>query len=139
VADQHHRLGVGALDVASQPRRDPEDLEEAGRDLHPEEALGLVAGGTLDVRAHVGGDPADAVHRLAVVEEVGRRDRELRIRRRALEHPHQAVGLWVRQRLEQHAADHRKQRAGGADAEPQRHHRDQRHRGILAQRPQGEP
>ena len=108
---------------ASQNRLDAERREEIGGGDRRRDALRPVASadhGAAERRAR--GDRREDALPLAVVEEVGRRDRRLIAPFERTEHVHELLGPLVGQRLEQRRIDDAEHRAVGADADAQREH-----------------
>ena len=110
----------------SQNRLNAERREEVGGGDRRRHALRPVASadhGAAERRAR--GERREDVLALAVVEEVGRRDRRLVAPFERTEHVHELLGPLVGQRLKQRRVDDAEHRAVGADADAQREHDEQ--------------
>jgi hypothetical protein len=139
VAEHQHGLGAGLVLTGAEPapeqRPHPEDLEIIGRDhagLHP---AGLAPAEENERHGVVLDQGLKRAAPLTVVGEL--RHREPRVvhpaEGRGLPEVDQALSVLVRQRTQQHAADHAEHGRVGADAERQGQHRDQGEAGALPQ------
>ena len=105
-----------------------EDAKEGRRDEHALDSLGLAEPAAADREAGLTEERLllDRGHVAAAIEVVGDAVRPARIDAGArvfVEHPDEPVGLREGQRLQQHAADYRKDRDIGREAKRQRCHR----------------
>ena len=127
-ANDHHGRCAGNVllpeEIAAQYGVDAEDTEEIRGYHFRAEVLGLPATREVIVLPPVCGHAVKAVALGLPVHEVRVRHRHTGEIGRAFPDLHQAFGIAVRQRLQEHAVDHAEDRCVGADAERQGNHRD---------------
>ena len=143
--EDHHPgaagLGLVGREEASQRRRHAEGGEERGGDRGSGQPLRAVAPVGQDGPLVVGRHGDEGLDPAPDVDEVGVRDRPPLQPVAAIEAEHldQRLGLVEGQGTEQHAADDREERRGGAHAERQSEDGGDGESGLTAQTAEGEP
>ena len=127
--------------VAAERRSDAERREKRRRHAESEQALRLAGAGQVHRPLAVGIHRRDRPAVAPPVEEVRRRDRTVQpsFARPLLGDRHHPIRVGIRQRSPQHRVDNAEDGGVGADAERQRHQRDNREARLADEHPQAEP
>ena len=110
---------LARAEPASEHRHGPESLEDVRGDLPGADPFGIAVAGEVGLPGAPRGDVAQQPRALAVVAHLGRRHPCLVQPGPAAPHHHAPVRLAVRQRREQHGAEHAEDRAGRAHTQRQ--------------------
>ena len=133
--DAHVAGHVVFGDRPANERSSAKHVEQRAGHLQRRHALGAPLSGQVGAPRLCGGHPAERPRRAADIVEIGRRHRAAH--RAAVQDRHEAVGLSIGQRRQQHASHHGRKRGDRPDAQRQRRHGGDRERAIAKQRPNG--
>jgi hypothetical protein len=145
VAQQDHLLGpllaVLGAEAAAELGLGAQQVEQVRRHGVTHELLRLALADQVHRLAADGGHAVEGAPLLQEVGELGGRDGSVLEPRLLVAVPdhHDALGVAVRQRLQEHRFDDAEDGRVGADAHRQRDQRDGGEQGIVAQQAQGEP
>ncbi len=126
---------VERLEFAAKHGLKTQELEEPWRDPHAAQLFGSACFAQLKIAAEVGRQPVERAQFGAVVTEVGRGHREVRIGRRVLEQPHEAIRFVIGQRRDQDAFHRAEDRRVRPNRQGQRENCRYREAGRSAQQP----
>ena len=138
---QDHDARVAAqlalLEDAAEGGAGTQHREVAGAHLQRAQPQRLRVRGQLEVDARPGAESGERLGALGEVDVVEGRDGPAREPRARLEDPHQAVGLGIGQRAQQHALDQAVDDRARREAEREREHRRRREGGIAPEAARG--